>query len=53
MVKKSFKISNNSLGLLLFAGLFIQFVVPQVGITSLSFLSTLIYLLVAIYLFII
>ena len=53
MAKKSIKISNRLLGTSLLVALFIQFVLPQAGIGSLSFLSTLIYLLVAIYLFII
>jgi len=53
MVKKRFfKIPNRTLAIFLLLGLFIQFVLPNVGLGIFSFISTFIYLGVSIYLFI-
>ena len=49
--KNSIKISKKTLSLALFIGLIIQFVLPQIKLGELAWVSTLIYLLVAIYLF--
>lgn len=49
MAKKS-TITKKQLGTALIAGLIIQFVVPQIGFSGLDFISTAIYLFVALYL---
>jgi len=51
--KHSIQISNRLLGTLLIVALFIQFILPQAGINFLNSIPTLIYLIVAIYLFIV
>jgi len=50
--KHSVLITNKGLGFTLLIGLIIQFILPRIGITMLSGLSILIYLVVAFYLII-
>ena len=49
--KKSFKINERTLSLFLFGALIIEFVLPVIKLGRFSWIATLIYLLVAIYLF--
>lgn len=50
MAKHNVSISNKFLGITLIVALIIQFVLPVIKLGSLSWIATLIYLLVALYL---
>ena len=48
--KKILNLRNKNLGIALFAALIIQYIAPVIKLGSLSWIATLIYLLVALYL---